>query len=57
MSAHYFAYSAHCIEAIVCSISYFNCPKYMITFSASLLVANLAMLSFIKLFGNSLQCR
>ena len=57
MSSHYFAYSAHCIEAIVCSISYFNCPKYMIAFSADLLVANLAMLSFIKLFGNSLQCR
>ena len=30
-STHYhiiFAYSTHCIEAIVCSISYFNCPKY-----------------------------
>ena len=29
----YFAYSTH-IEAIVCSISYFNCPKYMVAFSA-----------------------
>ena len=32
-SAHYFAYSTRFIEAIVCSISYFNCPKYMIAFS------------------------
>ena len=22
----------HCVVAIVCSISYFNCPKYMILF-------------------------
>ena len=31
VSAQYFAYSTH-IEAIVCSISYFNCLKYMIGF-------------------------
>ena len=35
MSAYYFVYFTCCIEAIVCSISYFNCPKYMTAFSAS----------------------
>ena len=32
ISARYFAYSTHCIEAIVRSIRYFKCQKYRIGF-------------------------